>query len=164
MQMQKIKFLFLFTFLLSLSACAQKKTDEKIVVQDNEFKKKTEAEWKKELSPLQYEVLREKGTEQAFTGDFWNNHEKGTYYCAGCHQELFSAETKFESGTGWPSFFKPIKDNLVSVATDNSYGMERDEVVCSSCGGHLGHVFSDGPKPTGLRYCLNSVSLTFEKK
>jgi peptide-methionine (R)-S-oxide reductase len=162
--MRKIKFLFLFTFFLSLAACAQKKADEKIVVQDNEFTKKTTADWKKELSPLQYEVLREKGTERAFTGEYWNNHEKGIYYCAGCHQELFSSETKFESGTGWPSFYKPLKDNLVSVGTDNSYGMVRDEVVCSRCGGHLGHVFSDGPKPTGLRYCMNSVSLKFEKK
>jgi peptide-methionine (R)-S-oxide reductase len=124
---------------------------------------KTEEEWKKQLTPQQYEVLREKGTERAFSGQYWNNHEEGTYYCAGCHLELFDASTKFESGTGWPSFYQPIKEGVVSIGTDNSYGMARDEVTCARCGGHLGHVFPDGPKPTGQRYCMNSVSLAFEK-
>ncbi len=126
--------------------------------------KKSEEQWKKELTPVQYHILREKGTERAFTGEYADNHEKGVYYCAACHQKLFSSETKFESGTGWPSFSKPISDTLVSVIIDKSAGMVREEVVCSNCGGHLGHVFPDGPKPTGLRYCLNSVSLDFKKE
>ncbi|MBO0935255.1 peptide-methionine (R)-S-oxide reductase MsrB [Fibrella sp. HMF5335] len=125
---------------------------------------KTDAEWKKQLTPDQYEVLRKHGTERAGTSPLLNVHEDGTFYCAGCHNPLFSYKTKFESGTGWPSFYEPISKNAVKVAKDNSYGMERDEVVCSVCNGHLGHVFNDGPKPTGLRYCMNGVAMTFAKK
>ena len=126
---------------------------------------KSEAEWKKQLgNGLAYQVLREKGTERAFTGKYWDNHEEGTYYCAACHLPLFASKTKFESGTGWPSFYEPLKKTYVNDHRDNSYGMSRDEVVCARCDSHLGHVFDDGPKPTGLRYCMNSVSLTFEKK
>ena len=125
---------------------------------------KSDAEWKAELSPEQYNVLREKGTEMAFTGKYWNNKENGIYVCAACGQPLFSSETKFRFGTGWPSFFKPIDENAVETTLDKSLGMPRTEVLCSRCGGHLGHVFPDGPKPTGLRYCLNSVSLDFRKE
>ncbi|HNV30651.1 MAG TPA: peptide-methionine (R)-S-oxide reductase MsrB [Cyclobacteriaceae bacterium] len=157
--MKKMKFIPVL-LLLALVACGQQK-DKK---QEGFPLKKTEAEWKKQLTPEQYHVLREKGTETAFTGKYWDNHEAGIYYCAACNQELFGSETKFESGTGWPSFYQPVREGVVAVGTDTSYGMVRDEVVCSQCGGHLGHVFDDGPKPTGLRYCLNSVSLKFEKK
>ena len=125
---------------------------------------KSNAEWKKILTPDQYVVLRESGTERPFTSPLNDVHEHGTFYCAACHNPLFSSDTKFNSGTGWPSFYEPITKNAVKDVTDKSLGMARTEVQCSVCGGHLGHVFDDGPKPTGLRYCMNGVAMTFEKK
>ena len=126
--------------------------------------KKTEADWRKELTPQQYHVLREKGTERAFTGAYWNSHDQAMYVCAGCGEPLFDSETKFDSGTGWPSFYQPTCADAVETETDDTHFMTRTEVHCKKCGGHLGHVFPDGPNPTGLRYCINSASLEQKKK
>ncbi|ADW70690.1 peptide-methionine (R)-S-oxide reductase MsrB [Granulicella tundricola] len=125
---------------------------------------KTEAEWRETLTPEQYHVLREKGTERAFTGALVNNHDDGIYRCAACDAPLFASDTKFESGSGWPSFFTPITPGAVATIEDRTHGMRRVEVTCANCGSHLGHVFPDGPQPTGERYCMNSASLSFEKQ
>jgi peptide-methionine (R)-S-oxide reductase len=123
---------------------------------------KTDSEWREELTPEQYEVLRRQGTEPPFTGKYWNVKDDGMYHCAGCGAPLFSADTKFESGTGWPSFYEPATAEAVELETDTSHGMIRAEARCASCGGHLGHVFDDGPNPTGLRYCMNSSALDLQ--
>ena len=125
---------------------------------------KTQAQWREQLTPQQFHILREKGTERAFSGAYWNEKRLGEYRCAGCNALLFASDTKFKSGTGWPSFYAPSAKEAITVEEDRSLGVVREEILCAQCGGHLGHVFDDGPKPTGLRYCVNSASLKFEVK
>ena len=148
---------FLAISIFGITACTAQPLKKYTVI-------KTDAEWKKQLTAEQFEVTRKKGTESAFSGIYWDNHATGIYKCICCNQELFSSSAKFESGTGWPSFWQPLVNKNVEEIIDNSYGMSRTEVNCSRCGAHLGHVFDDGPKPTGLRYCMNSASLVFVSK
>lgn len=163
MNTKTILFLLSFYVITGYSHC-QVKSDKNTPDTNNYEVSKSESEWKKELTPEKYHVLREKGTEYAFTGKYNDFKEKGVFVCAGCNNELFDSGTKYNSGSGWPSFYKPIDNSSINEVVDNSDGMQRIEVVCAKCGGHLGHVFEDGPKPTGLRYCVNSISMEFRKK
>jgi peptide-methionine (R)-S-oxide reductase len=160
------RYLLFLLALVSMAACGQQQVSPALKNNDTmEYEvKKSDTEWKQLLTPMQYSVLREKSTERPYTGIYDKFNEYGTYYCAACGAELFDSKTKFDAGCGWPSFYDPAKPHNVKEITDSSHGMVRTEVVCSKCGGHLGHVFDDGPEPTGKRYCINSAALVFKRK
>jgi peptide-methionine (R)-S-oxide reductase len=163
--MRKVLFILSTIIIFSCNVKSQNNTNMSDQNKKSEYEvSKTDDEWKQILTPVEFQILREKGTEYAFTGEYFDHKEKGTYVCAGCGNELFTSETKYNSGCGWPSFYEPLSEEKVGEFEDRSHGMVRTEIVCNKCGGHLGHVFPDGPKPTGLRYCINSASLDFKKE
>jgi peptide-methionine (R)-S-oxide reductase len=157
-----ISIVFMLMVMCTTVACQNRNSEKQITT--NLSSVPMNDDWKSKLTPEQYYVLREKGTERAFTGKYWNHKENGVYACAGCGEELFTSTTKFDSGCGWPSFYDVMEQGKIKTEKDYSFGMVRIEVMCGKCGGHLGHVFDDGPRPTGLRYCINSVSIDFKKE
>lgn len=162
--------LFICIMLTGIASCQSQQINNdtastvKLLTIQKDTSMKTDEEWKKILTPERYRILREKGTERPYSGEYYLHNEKGVYCCAGCKEELFYSDTKFDAGCGWPSFFQPVDSTKITYTEDRSHGMIRTEITCTKCGGHLGHVFDDGPKPTGLRYCVNSLSLEFKKQ